>query len=198
MVPRGSGFRKVTRRVIEQVLLQQVEDAGFLWLLRRRVVLAPNPLLRDIVRLDERVAAHIDALCVAGDVGWLRAHEALMQAQAGALFACCVLAIESGNVERFVDIITACAGVDANVSVDADANPSHEPIAALCWAAHDPAAQLVDRLGQAAKLCLRAIAISSSGARRTDPGPFLITALSDPPWSVPAPTAPPASSAAAT
>ena len=167
-------------QAIAQVLLQEVEDAGFLWLVRRHSIGFPNLRLRDVVALDERVDAHIDALRVAGEVGWVRTCEALEQAEAGALFACSVLAIEVGKLQRFADMFIGSADADRTPPNDARSDRLRDAIGALCWSTRDAATQLTDRLKRVDDPLLRALGIAAYGSRRNDPGPALAHALSDP------------------
>jgi uncharacterized protein (TIGR02270 family) len=88
------------------------------------------------------------------------------------MFACCVLAIETGNPERVVSILSSPAGEAYDALQHA--------IAALCWAARREATECVDWLRQVDVPQLRAIAIAAMGARRADPGALLEAALADP------------------
>jgi hypothetical protein len=66
-------------RVLEHIVEQHAEEAAFLWLLRDKAVNAPHYARRHLVRLDERVEAHVDGLCVAGDAGRKIAWEQLQR-----------------------------------------------------------------------------------------------------------------------
>ncbi len=86
------------RPVLEHIVEQHAEEAAFLSLLRDAATEAPHYKRHHLARLDERVEAHIDGLCVAGEAGWrcavaeLKAHP-----EPGELFAAGVLALESGS-----------------------------------------------------------------------------------------------------
>jgi uncharacterized protein (TIGR02270 family) len=158
---------------------QYAEGSSFLWRLREHSLGAANCRLTNLVRTDERVEAHIDALRIAREAGWAAACEALDQAEAGAMFACAVLTIETGNPQRLVDIMTRASGATAGVSDGYEFDPSRDAIGALCWSARDLAMQLIDWLRQAREPFMRAIGVAGLGARRADPGPALAPALSD-------------------
>jgi uncharacterized protein (TIGR02270 family) len=162
------------RRQLELVLLQQTEDAGFLWLVRDHAVDGPNFLLADLVRLDERVEAYVDALRVAGNAGWEYASEALGHHAAGALFPGWLLAVESGDAER-LDVVAALHADDA------DGTDRLRPaVAALVWASRGAAVQTVQRLNAMTNEHLRAVAVRVAGGRRADMGLSVPAALADP------------------
>lgn len=91
---------------LSQVLDEHVEEASFLWLQRSHAVHAPNYSPQQFSDLDERLAAHIDGLRVAGDAGWRLLESALDNESAEDFFAAAVLAIEArdgrfdGLIER--------------------------------------------------------------------------------------------------
>src|SRR5216684_1183404 len=84
-------------QVIPEIVSQHAEEAAFLWLQRANAVHAPHYLLKDLVRLDDRVEAHLDGLRVNGDAGWELAKAA---DGSGGVFAAAVLAVESGKEDR--------------------------------------------------------------------------------------------------
>jgi hypothetical protein len=93
------------KSVVTSVAEVHAEDAAFLWLTRDNAVRAPHYSLKDLVKLDDRVEAHIDGLRVAGDDGWALALEQLKHPEAGEYFAAMVLALESGRKERIAAVL---------------------------------------------------------------------------------------------
>src|SRR5215475_4369136 len=85
--------------------LQLLEDCGSLWLQRAHQVGAPNVRLIDLVRLDERVEAHVDALRIARASAGKLALEQLETGLAGGFFAAGVLAIESSDAAPFDNVV---------------------------------------------------------------------------------------------
>ena len=73
--------------MINAVIEQHAEDAAALAELRRRHVAAPHIKLQHLARVDERLAAHLDGLLVAGEAGWKHCEAALGSVSAGVLFA---------------------------------------------------------------------------------------------------------------
>lgn len=91
--------------VNEQVVVEHGEEAAFQWLMRDKAVNAPHYSLRDLAKLDDRVAAHLDGVRVAGAVGWRMALETLsMAAGAGEYFVGTVLAAECGDAAQLAEI----------------------------------------------------------------------------------------------
>ena len=83
-----------TLSVIPHIIDQHAEEAAFLWLQRNNAVNDPHYDLKDLIKLDDRVAAHLDGLAVAGDYGLSVCETALGDAGAGELFAVAVQVIE--------------------------------------------------------------------------------------------------------
>src|SRR5437016_12004830 len=94
--------------IIPEIVQQHAEEAAFLWLLRDAAVSAPHYLLADLVRLEDRVEAHIDGLRVAGEPGWEIAKGQLVEiGEPGEVFAAALLAFESGDAARVQDVLAA-------------------------------------------------------------------------------------------
>ena len=56
--------------VTPAVIIQHVDDASFLWLLRDKAISQPQYSLVDLAKLDDRVEAHLDGLRIAGEASW--------------------------------------------------------------------------------------------------------------------------------
>ncbi|WP_061169454.1 TIGR02270 family protein [Caballeronia hypogeia] len=76
------------------VLEQHVEDAAALRKIRSRIVRAPHVRLPDLARFDERIAAHLDGIAVAGREGVRMSIQALERAGKGELFTAAIGCIE--------------------------------------------------------------------------------------------------------
>src|ERR1017187_5820845 len=83
--------------VLENIVALHAEDAAFLWLLRDRATRAPHYKLRDLLKLDNRLQAHLDGLRIAGDAGWKLCECQLKTSESGEMFAAAVLALETGR-----------------------------------------------------------------------------------------------------
>src|SRR5215469_7956645 len=131
--------------------LQLLEDCGCLWLQRAHQVTAPNVRLIDLVRLDERVEAHVDALRIAGVSAWKLAVEQLETGLVGGFFAAGVLAIECSEVAPFESVVECAFAIAARNEAepyDAAFDPWRGLVSALAWADRERAARAVDRLAR--------------------------------------------------
>lgn len=71
---------------IVEVVAQHVDEAAHLRQMRSLFVRAPGKRLHQLARLDERLAAHLDGVRLAGICGARLAHEALERPGAGEVF----------------------------------------------------------------------------------------------------------------
>lgn len=163
------GARAVKPDTLPSVVAEHAEEAAFLWLQRTHAVHAPNYSPRQFADLDERLAAHIDGLRVAGDDGWQCAAEALENEGPEDFFPAAVLAVESAD-GRFDDLLAR-----------AQAAPRAVPglVSALGWV--EPA-----HLGHRVKALLggeaplaRKLGVAACALHRRDPGAVLDAALAD-------------------
>lgn len=137
------------------------DECAFRWMLRDRATAAPNIRLLDLVRLDERLVAFCDSLAVA-------AEPIPPPTEPGEMFASVARALLRREPEEALAVLAAATERDA----------MRAAISPLAWfgAASNP---VIAHLREAADDHLRAMAIASVGARRTDPGPLLAAALAD-------------------
>lgn len=82
---------------ISNVIYQHAEESANLRNMRSALVAAPHVKLSDLRRHDERLAAHLDGLAVAGEFGWDRCETALENPGIGEVFTATVRAIEDKN-----------------------------------------------------------------------------------------------------
>lgn len=81
--PRGTPPAVILALVNEVIVDEQRDDAVYLWLLREHALQAPNYGLADLVDLDSRLAANLDAVALAGQRGLAMAREAAESPVAG-------------------------------------------------------------------------------------------------------------------
>ncbi|KAA1014525.1 TIGR02270 family protein [Paraburkholderia panacisoli] len=93
--------------VIDDLVSRYAEDAAFLWLLRRRAADAPDYALADLAEVDERVAAHLEALQVSGAAAWHHCAEELANGTHGAAFVAAVLALDACDAPRLETVLVA-------------------------------------------------------------------------------------------
>ena len=95
--------------IVPAVVSQHAEDAAFQWILRDAAVRQPHYSLEDLVRLDDRLVANLDGLSIAGEPGWDIVNEQLALAGEGEVFMAAVLALESGDTDRWEDVLSVGA-----------------------------------------------------------------------------------------
>lgn len=74
---------------------QHIEDAVHVYHVRSMLLYSSRGQLHRRQRLDDRIAAHLDGLTVAGEVGLKLCIETLASPTAGAVFTLAVLSLES-------------------------------------------------------------------------------------------------------
>jgi uncharacterized protein (TIGR02270 family) len=156
--------------ILGKVIEQHAEDASFLWLLRDAAVRSPHYDLDDLVKLDNRVSAHIDGLVIAGDHGWKTCAAALELAEAAEVFTAGVLAIESKDDERLRQVFAT-----------AEAEPSSVRglVSAFGWASAESLRGTVRGLLSSPVSFRRRVGIAACAVHRVDPGNALREAIVD-------------------
>ena len=156
--------------VIPHIIDQHAEEAAFLWLLRDRAIYAPHYKLKDLVKLDGRVEAHIDGLRIAGDYGWEVCRTNLEAQEPGEVFAASVLAFEGNIVDRLNAIYQ---------SVEAAPQTLKGLISALGWVEPQHLRGKVNGLLDSSVPMWRQAGIAACAIHRVNPGKFLQQSMLD-------------------
>jgi uncharacterized protein (TIGR02270 family) len=156
--------------VIKEIITEFADEAAFLWHRRTRAVSAPNFSLDDLVRLDERLEAHIDGLRVAGEAGWDSCNKNLGSELPEEYFAPAVLAIESGSTTRIQAVLDA---------IGEDPVKARAFISAMGWIPYEQAEPHIKKLLASESSFHSYIGIAASAVHRKDPGHHLDQALED-------------------
>ena len=164
----------MNQRIIEKVIIEHAEESIFLWLQRMSAVYAPNYSVNQLADLDERLAAHIDGLRVAGGQGWKAAEETLDNEGPEDFFPAAVLALESDD-ERFDGLIQ-------RASQAPEAIPGL--ISALGWVSAQFLAKRVQALLEDTAPIKQKLGIAACAMHRRDPGQALNAFLNSPTDSV--------------
>jgi uncharacterized protein (TIGR02270 family) len=143
------------------VLQQHAEDAAVLHSIRTALTTAPHVRLKHIRRFDDRVAAHLDGLAVAGEHGWPMIDAALAKPSPGALFAAAVTAIDSRSTERLNRLYAL-----------AEAVPEVQPglLSAFGWVEQEQLRGIGSGLLASPNAFLRHLGIAACAMHRLDPG----------------------------
>lgn len=182
-------MQATSRPHVLPVVQQHAEESAVLRNVRSVLVAAPHVKLRHLRRLDDRIAAHLDGLAVAGELGWKLCEAALENPGVGEVFAATVRAIEDKNsngldkllalVEAVPEsqsgLISALGWVSAQFlqgtikSLLASSPPFQRQIGIAACAMHqvDPAAALDAAIVDAdASLRARGLRVAGAGGRR--------------------------------
>jgi uncharacterized protein (TIGR02270 family) len=157
-------------RPIPVVVAQHAEEAAILRGVRSVVVRAPHVKLHLLRRLDDRIAAHLDGLEVAGEFGWKLCEAALESPGVGEVFAAAVQAIEDKR----------SAGLDALLSLT-EAVPVLRAglISAFGWVSAQFLKGTIRDLIRSPSAFRREVGIAACAMHRVDPGAVLNAALAD-------------------
>jgi uncharacterized protein (TIGR02270 family) len=156
--------------IVESILAQHADEAAFLWLLRDRAVRQPHYKLADLLKLDVRIEAHIDGLCVDSDAGWdICARSLDNQPDAGEIFAAAVIAFgDGGSLDRIHRVLeTGTKSYELSRGL----------ASALGWLPSERVEPQFLRLLQAQSCAERRVGIAACAAHRRDPGGALADAL---------------------
>ena len=91
--------------------MQHVDEAAHLRHVRFGLERAPHVRLLQLGRIDERIAAHLDGVAVAGEYGLLLATQALERPGAGQLFLTSVCAIQRHDAELLDKLLAVAEAV---------------------------------------------------------------------------------------
>ena len=162
-------MQSIARSPIPVVVSQHVEDAAALRSTRTHLVSAPHVKLLHLGRLDERLAAHLDGVAVAGDFGARLADTALESSGIGELFVATVGAIQDGQSARLDKLLSL-----AEALPDAQAGL----ISAFGWVSADALKGIVSALLHAPSSFRQRVGIAACAMHRVDPGSALNAAVS--------------------
>ncbi|AGU47749.1 hypothetical protein VAPA_1c06190 [Variovorax paradoxus B4] len=158
-------------RPVAKVVAQHVEEGAVLCNVRMQMVDAPHVRLHHLRRLDDRLAAHLDGLAVAGEYGAHLCATALARPGIGEVFVATALALDSRD-EPCLDKILALA----------QALPECRPgvLSAFGWAAAASLRDITRELLDSDSAFRRMVGILACNAHQVDPGAALADALGDP------------------
>ncbi len=147
--------------IVPVAIQQHAEDAAILHASRTMLTTAPHVKLHHLRRFDDRLAAHLDGLSVAGEHAWPLCDAALATPTPGVVFAAAVLAIELKAEER-LDRLYAL--------VQAVPETQRGLMSAFGWVEQDQLRGTVAGLLASPDAFLRLIGIAACAMHRLDPG----------------------------
>ena len=157
--------------LFRNIIIEHADEAPFVWSLRDRAIKRPHYTLTSLAQLDERVAAHLAGLRLAGAEGLDACLDKLPTREPGTLFAATVLAVRNWSTPALTQVLTIA---------ETEAAFEREAAAALGWAQkHDLQGLVRHLLGEASPF-LRRLGIAACAVHRVDPGRALDDAITDP------------------
>jgi uncharacterized protein (TIGR02270 family) len=168
---QGAGVAQtaVRRPVIEPVLAQHLDGVASLRVSRRYLVRS-NAALRHLLRLDERLLAHLEGLVLAGEAGARLIDRGLDGAGVGTSFASAVCALEAGDTPRIERMLKLAA---------AEPVARRAVISAMGWVSPQLLKGLIAPMLAAEEPVLRVLALGACAMHRVDIGPALTQAVQD-------------------
>ena len=159
------------RPVVVLVLQQHAEEAALLRHVRSVLVRAPHVDLTRLGRLDERLAAHLDGLAVAGPAGKALCLAALERPSTGAVFALAVLALQDRDWALLDHLLALWPAVP---------EARRGLVSAFGWVPARVLKGVVLGLLASPPGPALELGIEACRLHQTDPGPLLPAALSSP------------------
>lgn len=154
--------------VIPHIIDQHAEEAAFLWQLRNNAIDAPHYDLKDLIKLDNRVAAHLDGLAISGNYGFGVCEAAMENPGPNEVFVLAVRAIEEKNI-HWLDRLFAL--------VNAEPSLGNGLLAAFSWVSASSLQGTVAGLLASQDTLKQLTGIEACVTHRVDPGKSLEQSL---------------------
>lgn len=153
---------------VVRVVRQHAEEAAILRNVRAVHVAAPHVRLHHLGRLDERIAAHLDGIGVAGGLGWRLCEAALETPGVGEVFAATVRAIEDRSSKGLDRLFALCGSIP---------EVQGALTSAFGWVSAQHLQGMSKALLTSAEPPRVRAGIAACALHRVDPGPALLAAL---------------------
>jgi uncharacterized protein (TIGR02270 family) len=158
------------RAPILAVVQQHAEESAILRQIRSVLVRAPHVRLRHLRRLDDRIAAHLDGLAVAGACGTALCTAALARLGVGEVFAVTVRAIDERDDKALDRAIALSAALP---------EARRGLLSAFGWVSAPQLQGIVRGLLAARETFRRELGLAACRLHGVDPGAPLLAALDD-------------------
>jgi uncharacterized protein (TIGR02270 family) len=164
------------RPSLAHIVEQHVQEAAFLRLIRARLVRAPHIDVALLARHDERIAAHLDGVRVAGEEGAALVRAAFVESPTdpGAVFALLCGAIEGQDAAAVAAVLPR---------IERSPPAARGAASAVGWVSGTDLQGLVLPWFDGGEPGARWLALAACATHRVDPGPSLARLLLDSqPW----------------
>lgn len=150
------------------IVAQHCEEAAVLSNIRSALAHAPHVKLHHLRRTDDRVAAHLDGLAVAGEAGARLCQNALAEPGPGEVFTATVRAIEGKDSAAFNRVMAV---------VEAMPHLERGAFAGLGWTSAQHLQGVIKTFLESTQPSLRRFGMVACALHRVDPGPALDVGL---------------------
>lgn len=157
--------------IIAVVVQQHVEDAAILHATRTAFTRAPHVKLSHLRRFDDRLAAHLDGLAVAGKQALPLCEAALEMPNAGAMFVAGVRALDEGEKNTLLRLIVLAQSIP---------ECSKGLASAFGWLEREQLRGVVTNFLNSPAPERRLLGLTASSLHRLDPGLIRARQLEDP------------------
>ena len=156
--------------MVPEVVRIHVEEAATLYDGRAVLTRAPHITLFQLRQSDDRMAAHLDGVAVAGEAAWPFCFAALEQPSPGAAFVATVRALESRQQPSLEHLLAMAAGA---------ADTARGVVAAFGWIEPEKLQGQVPHLLAASCPFQRLLGVATCAMHRVDPGLIAAVRLQD-------------------
>lgn len=160
----------LTPRALTPIINQHALEAALLWEQRRAAISAPQFALHSLAKLDDRIAAHINGLQIAGGAGWAECESQLATGDAGELFVAAVLALDTRHPKHIEDLLSLA---------EATAELQAGLISAFGWVSPQNSQNTLKELLTSNSPYHRRVGIAGLAINRINPGRALVDAIID-------------------
>jgi uncharacterized protein (TIGR02270 family) len=155
----------------DHLLEQHADEAAFLWTHRDFACGARHPSFDALSALDERLAAHLDGLRIAGEESIAICQARLPGGDPGELFVAAALAAGGNDPRRLAEAIDRAAGTP---------HLERALVSALGWVPFAAIERVLPvLLSKQSPAPLRRLGVAACAAHRRHPGPMLAEAIAD-------------------
>lgn len=156
----NSAYRSVYERF--------VDDASFLWVLRSVALNQPHYQLMDLHELENRINANLDGLFTAPEIAWALCEDALEFEEPGEVFTSAIFAFRSLEADKIQKV------VEVGLS---NSEATKGLVSALAWLPDEITSMWIEKFIRSKDLHHKQLAIACMGAKRKDPGEYLLALL---------------------
>jgi uncharacterized protein (TIGR02270 family) len=157
--------------IVPVVIQQHIEDAAILYATRTALAAGPHVQLHHLRRFDERIAAHLDGLSIAGDAARPMCDAAVEFVTAGSVFVAAHCALQSRDVDWLRRLLLLC---------EAEPTCRSGLVGAFEWTPREQLQGIVANLLNSTHGVERFIALAACARYRVDPGLGVAKRLEDP------------------